>query len=73
MPPDTVAFGLAALLAGLTLVPARALSSPAIPAATIQAQDCASAPARAAPNATRADSDEPRRAVRVVYSGPITR
>ncbi|GJE03074.1 hypothetical protein [Methylobacterium isbiliense] len=68
--------GLAALLAGLTLAPDQAISSPAPSAGMNRAESRApaSTPASAPAAASqRTSGDEPRRAVRVVYSGPITR
>ncbi|MBY0295027.1 MAG: hypothetical protein K2X71_03155 [Methylobacterium sp.] len=68
--------GLAALLAGLTLAPDPAISSPASSAGTIRTESRAAVtPPASAPAAApqRASGDEPRRPVRVAYSGPITR
>ncbi|ACA17266.1 hypothetical protein M446_2841 [Methylobacterium sp. 4-46] len=69
--------GLSALLTGLTLAPERASSAPAAPSVT-RFQSTAPAPvqgaALAAPDTARAGSvGEPRRTVRVVYPGPVTR
>ncbi|WP_018260117.1 hypothetical protein [Methylobacterium sp. WSM2598] len=55
-----------ALLAGLTLAPEPAISSPSAPAAVSHP---VAAPRAAGPKAM--PSGEPRRAVRVVYPGPV--
>ena len=69
--------GLTVLVAGLTLAPDQAVSSPVNPAGLNHAQSRAPAPVHVAVATTsdtqRPSGDAARRAVRVVYSGLITR